>query len=206
MNGDTKKVSKHFSLPVEKVNMIFEEHYLQISQIIEAKMKSKELDKGIDDAISLITSHITELENNKETNLLTKGTINDITRLTDRMISLKQGFNNTYDVLVNKMNDQSLKTRSVEVLESGKVEDNTTYNENVETVFKQLKLTTRPIKATNIKTKEVLTFPSIRKAGEHFNANPDYIRQKMNSKTLYKDEWCFEDVNPVVKEDENKDE
>lgn len=190
--GNTAKIAKLYNIDKEKVDYIFEEYYLQLTQIIDSQVKSKELDTGISNAILLITDHINTLQNSKSTDLMTKATINDVTRMTDRMISLKQQFNNTYDTLVNKMQEQSLRSRQVEVLENGKPEDFSDYNENLETVYTKLKTVARRIKASNIRTKEVRRYGTLREAGNAFGINPDYIRTKISTKTLYKDEWCFE--------------
>lgn len=189
---DTKKIAKHYKLPKEKIDLIYEENYLQISQILSAKTKSKELDTGIDNSIKLITGHINSLENQKSADIMTNSTVNNVIKLTDRMVALKQQYNNTYDIIVNKMIEQSLKERTVTVQESGKLEDYSDYNENVETVFTKLKATARKVKASNIKTKEVKHYGTLREAGNDFGINPDYIRTKISTKTLYKDEWCFE--------------
>ena len=90
------------------------------------------------------------------------------------------------------MQEQSLKARQIEVLENGKIEDFTDYDENVETVYTKLKSVARRIKASNIRTKEVRRYGTLREAGNAFGINPDYIRTKINTKTLYKDEWVFE--------------
>lgn len=189
---NTAKIAKHYKLPKEKIDLIYEENYLQISQIMSAKTKSKELDTGIDNSIKLITGHINSLENQKSADIMTNSTVNNVIKLTDRMVALKQQYNNTYDIIVNKMIEQSLKERAVTVQESGKLEDVSDYNENVETVFTKLKASAIKVKASNIKTKEVLHFGTLREAGNYFSMNPDYIRTKIQMKTLYKDEWCFE--------------
>lgn len=192
--GDSKKVAKNYNLTLETVNMVLEENYLQIHQIISSQMKSKELDNGINNAILLMVDHVNALQEEKSNSLMTKSTITDVTRITDRFLNLKSQFNNTYDTLVNKMNDQSLKNRQVEVLENGKFEDSSEYNQNVETVFSKLKSTiSRKIKATNINTKEVKHYNSIASAANDLGCNGDTIRKRLSDKCLHKNEWAFEE-------------
>lgn len=191
---NTAKIAKHYKLPKEKIDLIYEENYLQISQIMSAKTKSKELDTGIDNSIKLMADHVNALQATKTGSIMTKNTINDITRITDRFLNLKSQFNDTYDTLINKMTDQSLKQRQVEVLERGKIEDDGEYYSNVETVFAKLKSTvSRKIKATNINTKEVKHYNSIASAANDLGCNGDTIRKRLSDKCLHKNEWAFEE-------------
>lgn len=192
--GSTAKVSKLYKISKEKVDLIFEENYLQLIHIIESQTKSKELDQGISNAISLMTDHISDLEHNKTADIMTKSTVNDVIRMTEKMVALKTQFNNTYDTLINKMNEQAFKARQLDILENGKSEDSDDYNENLESVFSKLKTTSRKIKATNIKTKEVKNFESIRDAAFDFKCNGDTIRKRLADKCLFRDEWAFEEV------------
>lgn len=191
-DGNVNKVSKHYNLDQEKVSGIFLEHYLIITQIIESKMKSVELDNGIDNAILLITEHINELQSKKSNPVMRDSTVNAVNRMTDRMIALKKEYNNTFDTLVNRMNDQSLKERSVKVLENGKPDNPEDYVQNIETVYSKLKNCRRRVRATNIKTQEILEFDTLRACADHFKTNPDYLRTKIHSKKLWQDYWAFE--------------
>lgn len=204
--GNPERVSKHYNLDIDKVNLVFEESYLVINQIIESTIKSNELDKGIEDSINLMTTHIQEIKNSKtnQNQILTDKYINQVTRMTDRLINLKEQNNRTFDILVNRMNDQTIKQRQLEVLESGKPENSVEYSENQKAVFELLNqpepsITApyqsgngKPVKATNILTKEILQFDSISKMAAHFDSDPDYLRKKISNGNLYRAEWKME--------------
>lgn len=194
--GNPTKVSKHYNLDIEKVNIVYEESYLVINQIIESTVKSNELDKGIEDSIELMSDHIKQIKKNKnnQNQVLTDKYINQLTRMTDRFISLKEQNNRTFDILVNRMNDFNIKQRQLEVLESGKVEPMDEYDENVETVFSKLRSTaSRKIKATNVVTKEVRHYSSITEAAIDLKCNGDSIRKRLLDKLLHRNEWAFEE-------------
>ena len=204
--GNPSKVAKHYKLDIEKVNIVYEESYLVINQIIESTVKSNELDKGIEDSIELMSDHIKQIKNSKNTQnqVLTDKYINQLTRMTDRFISLKEQNNRTFDILVNRMNDQTIKQRQLEVLESGKPDNSTEYSENQQTVLNLLNqpqpsITApyqngngKPVKATNTNTQEVLQFESIAKMAAHFDSDPDYLRKKISNGNLYKTVWKME--------------
>jgi len=190
--GDVNKVSKWYNLDKEKVSEIFVEYYLIITQIIQSKMKSVELDNGIDNAILLITEHINELQTRKTNPILRDNAVNAVNRMTDRMIALKKEYNNTFDILVNQMNTQALKERQVRVLENGKPDTAEDYIQNIETVYSKLKNCRRRVRASNIKTHEILEFDTLRACADHFQTNPDYLRTKIKTKKLWQDYWAFE--------------
>lgn len=204
--GNPAKVAKHYNLDIEKVNVVYEESYLVINQIIESSVKSDELDKGIEDSIQLMTEHIKHIKDSKnvQNQILTDKYINQLTRMTDRFINLKEQNNRTFDILVNRMNDQTIKQRQLEVLESGKPDNAGDYLKNQQTVFNLLNqpeqsITApyqngngKPVKATNVETKEVLQFESIAKMAAHFDSDPDYLRKKISNGNLYKAVWKME--------------
>lgn len=193
--GNTKKVANHYNFPVEKVIAIFTENYLQLTQTIQSQTKSKELDAGINSAISLITDHVQALQSQKTNNLMTKGAIADVTRMTDRMISLKDQFNKSYDTLVNKMSEQALKLRAIEVQEQGKIEDTAEYLENQNTVANMLSnylenKKEKKIILVNVKTYETKTFTSVREAEEFLGPSCiNHLRDIAARKSPYKEEW-----------------
>ena len=191
-NLDTEKVSKHYKLPKEKIDMIFEENYLQLTQLINAKTRSKDLDTGIENSIKLITDHINSLQKNKSANIMNSNTANTVVKLTDRMIALKAQYNNTYDTVVNKMLEQQLKERSVIVQESGKLEDNSDYLENQNTVAKMLEQykPKKKITVVNIKTNEVKLFERTTDAEKHIGT-VGHLREIARQKTPYKDTFLI---------------
>lgn len=204
--GNPKKVADHYNLDVEKVNIVYEESYLVINQIIESKTKSNELDKGIEDSIELMSDHIKQIKHNKnsQNQILTDKYINQLTRMTDRFINLKEQNNRTFDVLINRMNDQTIKQRQLEVLESGKPDNSADYSENQQAVLNILNQpeesitavyqngNSKPVKATNTQTGEVLLFDSLNKMATHFDSDPDYLRKKIYNGNLYKTVWKME--------------
>ena len=197
--GDSKKVAKNYNLNIETVNMVLEENYLQIQQIISSQMKSKELDIGINNAVSLITGHINSLQEKKTDDLMTKQTITDVTRMTDRMISLKDQYNKTYDTLVTKMHELSLKERAIQVQESGKVEDNSEYNNNQQIVANMMKnylenKSEKKVTLVNVKTYEVKVFEGERARieAENFLGCPNHLSDVARQKKPYKDEWLIQ--------------
>jgi len=204
--GNPNKVSKHYNLDIEKVNIVYEESYLVINQIIESTVKSNELDKGIETSIQLMSDHINTIKNtkNSQNQILTDKYINQLTRMTDRFINLKEQNNITFDILVNRMNDQTIKQRQLEVLESGKPDNSADYSENQQTVFNLLNqpqpsITApyqngngKPVRAINVNTQEVLNFDSIAKMAAHFDSDPDYLRKKISNGNLYRAVWKME--------------
>lgn len=191
-NCNTERISKHYKLPKEKIDLIYEENYLQINQLLDAKTKSKELDTGIDNSILLITEHINTLQKHKSADIMNNTTVNNVVKLTDRMVALKQQYNNTYDTIVNKMLEQQLKERAVVVQESGKLEDNSEYLENQNTVAKMLEQYTsrkeRKITLVNVKTYETKIFTAYKDADEFLGTN-GHLRDVAQRKVPYKNEW-----------------
>ena len=190
-NCNTERISKHYKLPKEKIDLIYEENYLQINQLLDAKTKSKELDTGIDNSILLITEHINTLQKHKSADIMNNTTVNNVVKLTDRMVALKQQYNNTYDTIVNKMLEQQLKERAVVVQESGKLEDNSEYSENQNTVAKMLeqyKLSKKKITIVNIKTNEITVFERTTDA-ENMLGCIGHLRDVARQKTPYKDTY-----------------
>lgn len=204
--GSPAKVAKHYNLDIEKVNIVYEESYLVINQIIESTVKSDALDEGIETSIQLMSDHINTIKNTKnaQNQVLTDKYINQLTRMTDRFINLKEQNNRTFDILVNRMNDQTIKQRQLEVLESGKPDNSLEYLENQQAVFNllnqpQQSITApyqngngKPVKAINVKTNEVLQFESISKMAAYFDSDADYLRKKISNGNLYKTEWKLE--------------
>lgn len=194
--GNTSRVAKLYNLDKEKVDFIFEEYYLQLTQIIDSQIKSKELDTGISNAISLMADHINSLENTKTSDTMTASTVHNVTKMTDRLISLKQQFNNTYDTLVNKMQEQSLKIRQVEVLENGKPEDSTEYATNQQVVANMMQQylddkVQKKVILINVKTYEVKTFEGDRakQDAEQFLGCIGHLSDVARQKSPYKGEW-----------------
>ena len=197
--ADSKKVAKNYNLTLETVNMVLEENYLQIHQIISSQMKSKELDNGLNNAVSLITGHINSLQENKSTDLMTKQTISDVTRMTDRMISLKDQYNKTYDTLVTKMHELSLKERAIQVQESGKVEDNSEYNTNQQIVANMMKnyldnKSEKRVTLINIETYEIKVFEGekARVDAENFLGCPNHLSDVARQKKPYLGKWLVQ--------------
>ena len=189
--GNTKKVANLYKLDKEKIDLILEENYLQLSQIIYSKMSSQELDTGIDDAISLMANHVSAIKSKNPT-LLRDSEVNQVNRIADRMLGLKKEFNNTFDTLVNKMNEQNMKLRQLQVLENGKPEDNSEYFENQNTVINMLKKygskKEKKIIIVNIKTYETKTFTNYKDADEFIGAG-GHLRDIAARKTPYKETW-----------------
>lgn len=192
--GSTRKVANHYNINEDIVIMVFEENYLNICQIVDSQTKSKELDDGIQNAIKLMTDHINTLENTKVNKIMRSETVAQVTRMSDRLLAAKEQYNKTFDTLVNNFNAYTLKQKQLEILEQGKLEDNTEYNQNVETVFTMLKGAVR-IKITNAETKEIHRFKTLREAAEFLQTTPEYVRRKTLSKTLYNEKWLIEEDN-----------
>ena len=193
-SGSTKKVANHYNLNEDIVIMVFEENYLNICQIIDSQSKSKELDEGLQNSIKLMTDHINTLENTKVNKIMRSETVAQVTRMTDRLLSAKEQYNKTFDTLVNNFNAYTLKQKQLEILEQGKLEDKSDYDENVETIFSKLRSTvSRKIKATNVITKEVKHYGSITEVAVDLKCNGDTIRKRLADKTLFRDTWAFEE-------------
>lgn len=200
-NGDAKKVAELYNIKEEHVNRVLAKDYLQITQIINSQMRSKDLDNGIDSAITLLSKHVSEIKKaNKDSNLLKDSSISQLTRITDRFLNSKKSYNDTYSVLVNEMIDQQLKERQVNVLENGKPEDNTEYLQNQNTVASMMEnyLSKRPRKITliNVKTYEIKEFSTIREAEEFLGPScVNHLRDIVSRKSPYKQEWLVNIVD-----------
>ena len=194
--GDVNKVSKWYNLDKEKVSLLFEQHYLIISQIIQSKMKSEDLNVGIENAISLMTEHINELQTTKQSPIMRDHTVNNVNRITDRLIALKKEYNSTFDTLVNTMNTQSLKERQIRVLESGKPIDDADYLLNQNTVANMLSEYTRKnrekkVYVINVKTCESKIFEGDKaiQDAEDFLGCQGHLADVARQKSPYKGEW-----------------
>ena len=164
----------------------------QINQLLDAKTKSKELDTGIDNSILLITQHINTLQKHKSADIMNNTTVNNVVKLTDRMVALKQQYNNTYDTIVNKMLEQQLKERSVVIQESGKLEDDSDYLKNQNTVAKMLEQykPKKKITLVNVKTFEIKIFETPREAERFLGSSAiNHLSDIAARKSPYKDEW-----------------
>lgn len=191
--ADAEGVAHIYNISVEKVNEVLLENYLQIAQIINTSMKSNEVDDGINSIITNLKNHVAELKRQSKGNALLKdSTVKQLNSIADRFLNAKSQYTNAYDKLINNMMIMDQKERMVQCQELGAIENTSDYDENLETVYTKLKAVKRKVKATNIKTKEVKHYPSLRACGDEFVSNPDYIRTKIQTKSLYKDEWAFE--------------
>lgn len=201
-NGDAKKVAELYNIKEEHVNRVLAKDYLQITQIINSQMRSKDLDNGIDSAITLLSKHVSEIKKaNKDSNLLKDSSISQLTRITDRFLNSKKSYNDTYSVLVNEMIDQQLKERQVNVLENGKPEDNTEYLQNQNTVASMMEdylaaKVDKSVTMVNVKTYEVKKFTGdrARQDAEKFLGCVGHLSDICRQKSPYRGEWivCYD--------------
>lgn len=141
-NCDVKKVSKHFNLSEDIINMVYIKYYTQLCKIIKINNNNVEADSTISTILDLYKQHVEEVkvivDANKTTKLLSDKITRNLNSIADRVCSIKENENRTYDNVVNTLSNQVIKQKQLEVIESGKIEDNTDYVENQESVLDKL--------------------------------------------------------------------
>lgn len=139
---DVKKVKKHFNLDDNTVNKVYIKYYTQLCKIIDIRNKNSDADETINTVVELYKQHIDEVknivDNNKATKLLSDKVTRSLNSITDRLMGIKEQQTRAYDSTVNALNNQIIKQKQLECVESGKIEDNTDYSSNQESVADKL--------------------------------------------------------------------
>lgn len=137
-NCESKKVAKHFKLDEDIVNTVFIKYYSQLCKILEAKDKGKDTEEAIDTTITLYKNHIKEVADivnrNPNSKLLSEKVVTSLNKITDRLTDIKEQEVKSYDSTVNNLFNTIVRQKQLEVVENGKVEDNSDYLENIQTV------------------------------------------------------------------------
>lgn len=169
---EVKKVSKHLKLDEEIVNIIFIKYYAQLCKILESKDKGKDTEDAIDTTITLYKNHIKEVADivnrNPNSKLLSEKVVTSLNRITDRLTDIKEQEVKSYESTVNNLFNTIIRQKQLEVVENGKVEDNSDYLENIQTVSQKiLNLTgakggpTKKVRVTFADTNNSMIYPSL---------------------------------------------
>lgn len=197
--GNIKRTAVHFNLSEETVTMIFIKYYATLDSMIENQEKDKRTEKSINTALKLYDNHIQSVETmmTGRDGMLPDKMTKNINSILDRLVTVKENRARVYNKTVQNLNDTIVKMKQLEVLETGKVESDTDYKENQQTVLQMLQdyqpLKT-PVRAINIHTKEERTFESITECANAFEMNHGYLCKKLDTGTPYKDEWIFQRI------------
>jgi len=192
-NSNLKQVERDFKIKKELVSEVYLKYYIQIERSLKNSIKENELNKAINDSVSILQKHTNELkkiQNNSQNKYLNSTSLTSVTRSLDRLITLKNASTSEYKEISN-ISDKINKQKTLEKIEKGEIETSDDYLENQNTVLELLKNNSKKIKITNTDTGEVFKFKSIRAAGNYLQTDPSYIGQRINKK--YKNFYIEED-------------
>lgn len=173
-NGDLKKTAKHFNIDISLVNITYVKYYSNILKIIDINKRNDKTQSTIDNIVSLYYGHVDEIKRsvdaNTQTKILSEKLINNLNRICDRAIELKENANKQFEVTVNRLNDQIIKFKQLEVIENGKLEDIGDYLENQNSVLEKLSSVggydnyasnKKHVEALDLETGKVEVFPTL---------------------------------------------
>lgn len=171
-NGDEEKVAKKLFLSKEKINMIYVQYYFQIIEIIKAKEKTLNTDRILKNAIIIYGKHVNAIkaaQNKSEFKQLSQGNINSLNKAIDRTIEIMEKNTNRYERNNNALMNQLVKSKQIELIESGKIENNIDYDKNTKSVFNMLEQykqpATRRIAMKDLTTDENIIYPTGQECG-----------------------------------------
>lgn len=197
---DIEKVCNHFSLNDELVNSVAIKYYSQISGALENKLKMSEVDDSINDICSIFKKHISEIkkaQNKAENKSLRNSELTNLCKVSDRLKEVRKTGTEIYKTTITDLANSILNIKTTELRINGPIEDNSDYNENQTTVYDMLagfKNSSRdsvkkPVLLIDSKTNEVKEYESLKAIATDLNTTTDYIRKKIDKKTLYKGKY-----------------
>lgn len=195
-NANTKTVSEHFNISEDKVSEVLIKYYSSISEIYQNNIKTKPMEDALNKAMEMMKKHITEVKSAQDSSsikALKSAEIGNICKMVDRITTVREAALKSYDLTINKLNANIAALKMTESRTEGKIEDDSDYLENQQTVFEKMaeyqRGYSKKTKAVSDKTGEVREFNTLNEMAAHFNTTPEYIRKKINNGNLYKEEW-----------------
>lgn len=209
--GDIDNAAHMTHLSDDKINRVYLSWKSQIDKILKTHQNDEILSNGIDCGVEMMVNSINSMKEYMSKNdctMISANSIKSINNTVDKLLKVKEQSTEAYDTLINKLNDSLLKAKNIEKIESGKIEDNSNYQSNINTVADLLSSydsssdkdisvpytgNTKKIILTNVITHEKHTFDSAVKCASYLQVSqPSLICLKIRTNKLYKNKWKFE--------------
>lgn len=202
-NADVKKISEHFNINENIVSEVLIKYYSQISIIYDTNLRAKPLDEALNKSVTIMNKHISELktaQDASETKSLRSSEISNLCKMVDRITSIRETAIRSYDATVNKLNNSLTSLKMAEARVEGPVENDTDYTENQTTVYDMLREfdslefkfgSKKPVLLIDSKTNEVKEYESLKALATELDTSPEYIRKKIDRKSLYKNKYLI---------------
>lgn len=202
---NTKKVKEYFNISEDIINRVIIKYMIQLTKISEFKIKNDKLDETINNAIDLYKDHIFEIKNmmdEKESKLLSDKITKNLNSILDRLVEIKETNAKTYDTNVNKLIDNLIRMKSLEIAEKGRDEGKDEYSENKDIVGvfleeyensedKRKNNSAKPLEMYDRETKETKEFPSSSECARFLQCNESAVRYHMEHKSFYRNRYSF---------------
>lgn len=202
-NADVKKISEHFNISENIVSEVLIKYYSQISSIYDTNLRAKPLDEALNKSVTIMNKHISEVkvaQDSSASKALRSSEVANLCKMVDRITAIRESAIKSYDATINKLNNSVTSLKMAEARVEGPVENDTDYLNNQNTVYDMLREfdslefkfgSKKPVLLIDSKTNEVKEYESLKALATELNTSPEYIRKKIDRKSLYKNKYLI---------------